>query len=423
MSTFHTPLNPPFDGGLNPPFKLWLNPPFKSALNPPFKSRLDPPFDATANPPFGTPSDPPFERGLPRDLGNGAPPGGYGWPWFGVQPAWAGEGDAGALRALALAQVRTRIVAPPDPRDAPVEPVARGSRRAPARVRLPTLERDALWRWQAPYRIKAVVAELLGRCVVWSYPEGACLWWALPTSAYPVAGIARLGPRFGRTTQIDKVLRAAIEREERLPEILIQADDPGCFFDAITGIERRAAPRLDELLQVAWDVGHHVVMAFKNTLAERRPVEWNARVMPVIETPGHGTLPSGHAMNGALTSELLSALMYDRDAERRRQLDLLARRIAFNRVVAGVHFPMDSLAGYWLGRRLAAMLVAAARRGRLPEGATLRIQPTDELVEMPLRDEPSPPRPLAPSAVRADHAAGWRTLWAAARAEYLLLRR
>jgi len=46
--------------------------------------------------------------------------------------------------------------------------------------------------------------------------------------------------------------------------------------------------------------------------------------------------------------------------DRSEQLDRLARRIAFNRVVAGVHFPVDSQAGYALGTQLARLLAALA---------------------------------------------------------------
>ena len=59
-----------------------------------------------------------------------------------------------------------------------------------------------------------------------------------------------------------------------------------------------------------------------------------------------------------LTALLLSELLYPAGDARRSALDRLARRIAFNRVVAGVHFPIDSAAGSALAHQLAATLVA-----------------------------------------------------------------
>jgi hypothetical protein len=51
------------------------------------------------------------------------------------------------------------------------------------------------------------------------------------------------------------------------------------------------------------------------------------------------------------------------------ELDRLARRIAFNRVVAGVHFPFDSAVGYRLGTQLARLLAALGGNVELTPGA------------------------------------------------------
>ena len=54
------------------------------------------------------------------------------------------------------------------------------------------------------------------------------------------------------------------------------------------------------------------------------------------------------------------------------QLDRLARRIAFNRVVAGVHFPIDSRAGYALGLQLSGHFIALADGRGQPESYELK---------------------------------------------------
>ena len=328
----------------------WLNPkdPPRSgnaAFNPKDPPRFagfnpkDPPRSGTS--PFN-PKDPPRSGNAPFNPKD--PPGGQGTegdampsPWEGIDPAWVYEGGAQALLAQALRKVQSKIVKATDPR---LPAIGRNVKGAP----------PALWRWQSEFRIKALVCELLGYCVV----RGNTVWHLDIAAARgklictPTEVISITGPAtgFDYSDQIDKTLRAAVEREDRLPEILSQANDFTAFFDSITGLDTLEAPITREVLVTAWDVATHLVMRLKHELAEQRPAVRSSLICPVIATPGHGSLPSGHATIAALMSGLLSDLLvYEATHPRRFQLDALARRIAFNRVVAGVHFQMDSAAG------------------------------------------------------------------------------
>jgi hypothetical protein len=83
-------------------------------------------------------------------------------------------------------------------------------------------------------------------------------------------------------------------------------------------------------------------------------VDYSPQVQPVITTPGHGALPSGHCVEAYIVKEVLQALLgvdpsYDGDGALRRQFSRIAARIATNRVIAGVHFPIDNVAGRLLG--------------------------------------------------------------------------
>ena len=345
----------------------------------------------------------------------------FGWPWFGVDPSWAFNGMA-ALQAQALEKVRSKILRSQDARAAASGP-ARGSGRnakAASKGVSGLVATDDLWRWHAAFRVKAVVAEITGRLQV----HGTTVdWLGLPGKSGTLRCDRLLtvdapGPRFDYREQIDKVLRAAIERQDRLPEILIQADSIALFFDAVTGIDRAQAPRFAELLEVAWEVTTLVVMALKNSIGELRPFQRNDAVQPLIPTPGHGSLPSGHATMSVVASELLAALRYEKDAERCNQLDRLVRRIAFNRVVAGVHFPMDSMAGYELGRQLAGALIAAARAGALPLAITTSFRSDTELREADNRPKALTLQPK----LRIAALPNWSLLWRAAQYELQLLR-
>jgi membrane-associated phospholipid phosphatase/GNAT superfamily N-acetyltransferase len=275
-----------------------------------------------------------------------------GLPWRGVDPAWVYQGGARALMAQALERTRSKIVRPADPRFVPP---------APGVMQAPTQGPDnaaPLWRWGAEYRVHAVVADLAWRLrvdagVLKSLPDGLDSLSLPSMSALPTAW---------RVEQIDKVQRAAVEREDRLPEILAQSDDLWLFFRLVLGVQAATSPILEELMAVAWQWATPLVMALKNDVAALRPVQVAPRVMPVITTPAHGSLPSGHAAMSAMTAEILTALMFDGDTKhaRAQQLDRLTRRVAFNRVVAGVHFPVDSAAGYALGRQLAGHFIGWA---------------------------------------------------------------
>ena len=50
-----------------------------------------------------------------------------------------------------------------------------------------------------------------------------------------------------------------------------------------------------ELLDTVFRLANFVEMRFKHALACRRPIEYSPQIQPIILTPSHGALPSGHA--------------------------------------------------------------------------------------------------------------------------------
>jgi len=99
------------------------------------------------------------------------------------------------------------------------------------------------------------------------------------------------------------------------------------------------------------------VMRFKHGLECPRPMEYTPTVQPMILTPGYTVFPSGHATEAYFVAELLPVLagagLPSNKQSMRAQLHRMAFRIAENRVVAGLHFPIDGLAGQLLGISLA----------------------------------------------------------------------
>lgn len=343
LSAWLNPSNPPGSAHslsmLNP-----TNPPALAAMlnptNPPGGSHND-----HTNPPW-VPSGPPMAWPAPTRA-----PG----PGSGVDPMWL-YADPATLMAQALRKSRAKVARPAD---AKLAPAPRGAQ-----------QQMKLQAWSAEHRVMALAGGLLGSVQV----DGVSIWVVGPGNATSVGPANEVFSLDGwhrgvsMDDQVDKVLRAAVEREDRLPEILSQMHDLWPFFESSAGFALVQARRVAELMAVAHDWAVHIVMRLKRGVAALRPVQRSSLVMPLIATPGHAALPSGHATMAALNSELLHQLMYRGpvDETRSAQLDRLARRIAFNRVVAGVHYPVDSCAGYALGTQLARLFAAMAGRRTVP---------------------------------------------------------
>ncbi|HSW06021.1 phosphatase PAP2 family protein [Aquabacterium sp.] len=270
--------------------------------------------------------------------------------WEGIDAPWTYANGA-TLQAQALLKSRARTAAPADA-------LAIDSHMPPAADRGP--EAADLWRWAPEFRMMAVSAELGGRV----FAHDRQVWLTGPGRA-AATRLYALPANFDHidwADQIDAVMRAAVEREDRLPEILSQASSLWAFFESVCGVSLDRAPTFRELVLAAEDWALKLLMLLKHNVGARRPVELSSLIHPVIQTPGHGSLPSGHATLAAMNTELLTLMLYSngRQPHRAAALNRLARRIAFNRVVAGVHFPVDSQAGYVLGRQLARALASLA---------------------------------------------------------------
>lgn len=292
-------------------------------------------------------------------------------PRLGLDPDWVFS-DPASLLGQALGRSAARIARPADRAVTP-------SQSAAAQSKGRNVKGSALWRWAPEFRAKTVAAEMLGRfqvadCTVYLLAPVAKGGMASPQPVFSLPPDLR-SAGVNMSEQIDKVVRAATEREDRLPEILSQLDDFWPFFESVIGLSLDRAPRTTELLAATHDFMLHMLMHLKQNFAASRPVQVSTLVMPLIPTPGHGSLPSGHATMAAFTSELMHQMLYQNSTQahhqmRSEQLDRLARRIAFNRVVAGLHFPVDSQAGYALGTQMARLTAALAKGGSPPSTMT-----------------------------------------------------
>jgi membrane-associated phospholipid phosphatase len=119
-------------------------------------------------------------------------------------------------------------------------------------------------------------------------------------------------------------------------------------------------------------------MIAKHHLACRRPDRLGAGVMPMITTPGHGSFPSAHAAEAFAVRTVLDGLLdhpdvvthYTEPGRRKELLKKQAERIAVNRTVAGMHYPIDTWAGAALGEAVGEIILTRC-------GARTTLRPRD----------------------------------------------
>jgi membrane-associated phospholipid phosphatase len=187
-----------------------------------------------------------------------------------------------------------------------------------------------------------------------------------------IVKLLRPSSRYILRHQLKHVLSYADLRRDRSAEILSQLSDLPTFFASICYLRPDRARFTLELIGAFMDALVPAEMRVKHALASPRPLEYSPQIMPMILTPGHSSHPSGHAVEAFMIATVLSeliegqdAITYGTEAPRlgpwRDKLMQLAARIAVNRVVAGVHFPVDNAAGMVLGLLLGRYFVGLAR--------------------------------------------------------------
>jgi hypothetical protein len=121
----------------------------------------------------------------------------------------------------------------------------------------------------------------------------------------------------------------------------------------VTGLNVQRHRWTFEFLSIALSLLIPVEVRFKHALGCHRPVEFSPQVQPIITTPGHGTFPMGHAAQAFMLAYVVEKLFNLRAPDPRiKQLQRQAARISINRVIAGVHFPVDAIVGRALGQTM-----------------------------------------------------------------------
>ncbi|PWK57929.1 PAP2 superfamily protein [Silicimonas algicola] len=154
-----------------------------------------------------------------------------------------------------------------------------------------------------------------------------------------------------------KMVRAYADlRADRVNEILMQTGDLFSFFGAQCYLSAERNAKTLAMLYTCQRLMVTLEMPLKHFCRAPRPVDYATHIQPMIQTPDHSSYPSGHAIEVFAAATVLARLttglgpkaaMTETTARGRRagMAFRLAHRIATNRSIAGVHFPVDSGAG------------------------------------------------------------------------------
>jgi membrane-associated phospholipid phosphatase len=151
-----------------------------------------------------------------------------------------------------------------------------------------------------------------------------------------------------RQARIDTILAADRELDLHLMESL--------------ALPAARYPYTYTLLRIVMAWASQLAQVMKHALAVPRPYHVWPGVRPMIEVPRHASYPGGHAAQAAAAAVVLADVS-DAALTARLGLARLARRIGEDRVVAGLHYPIDNGAGTALGTLLGQWLMALSGTG------------------------------------------------------------
>lgn len=182
--------------------------------------------------------------------------------------------------------------------------------------------------------------------------------------------------------QLGFVLAHAQLRDERQNEIYEQVDEILPFFASILNMQEDRHQYTLELFDAMLTAVRDCHMQMKHRLAVPRPADLDPRVQPMLPDPGHGSCPSGHATESRFVAEVLRALLGQAWVHQdvgdylsgiSTQCCRLAKRIAINRTIAGLHYAIDNAHGETLAFSLAAHFVKRCSDGETRSGILAQI--------------------------------------------------
>jgi hypothetical protein len=179
-------------------------------------------------------------------------------------------------------------------------------------------------------------------------------WRDLPLD--PPPGPAQTKLELDELLRKQSLMQDPAERQIRLPEIVLEADDDTPFYQRVlTPTPSGSFAATNILIEAMSRLGTVVVCFYKKKFMRPRPSQLEPRLRPVIEVPAHAAFPSGHSTQNFLIAQALALVVHS--DELTVQLFNIAQRVAENREYAGLHYESDTTAG----RQLATLMFPAVQ--------------------------------------------------------------
>jgi hypothetical protein len=162
------------------------------------------------------------------------------------------------------------------------------------------------------------------------------------------------------TTELQNLARLArLQRSDALGEILAQNNETISYFCDLLAITPVSHPATHRVIAAMSLISTFVVIDAKNYFQRPRPVQLMPMLLPPV-VAGHPSYPSGHSTQSHLIVNYLEnkVILGAPYAELRGAARRLARRIAHNREIAGLHYKTDSVDGETLATDIYNLLAA-----------------------------------------------------------------
>lgn len=276
----------------------------------------------------------------------------WGWtPWALGSPGTRGWTPWGFASSAPLSAAMVQAVAKAQES---VLPAGRVKAYAPSKFDDPAV----YVKWDFDVRMAMVVVEFLGVLAVEVDHGGkavtvvgtangtrkSLLTLTAPTKAEIEAGAEGLNSTQNRNPADSAMVYALVAQNADIDTFMLQA------VGALPG----KCPAAYELARATSILVNLVCMRLKHAFNVQRPFEIDSSIVPMLPVPGHSSFPGGHATIASALAAVIAAVVPGASADR---LGELADEIALNRVRAGLHYELDSIAGRRLGGALAAYLL------------------------------------------------------------------